>query len=865
MFARVCLSRRLALLCLFALAAIVAAAPRTAVADQAAPLVSATDARRVFVSGVPDRFDRVRAAVEKAKQQSGRDYRVIIVGDSGGRQTAKTMLEAVIERWGREGATADGKTIGFDPARDVTIVLDMKGRTIAMRAPWGLEVSSGLDPATIEEELIKKVFVPKAKDEQYDQGLSDLVGATESWVKNRADRDKARVEAARVFRTRTLPLGLLAAGTLGGLTAFFIQRSRHDRRMAEARKKLDAFKGEVVALSDLLDGQQERHRLLPHTDPDFKTPMEGATRATYDNVQTSIRRYRERWLSLMDVWEKAEDRLNSEWFLGTAEAEDAIKLLDSAEARPPLADVAGECRAPLDVLEQSHETARKLADDLDATLGTAASRLEKIAARGRSNAPFQADVAEATRYLAVARQTLEADPVEARGRLEQATALLGRTLGQIDAFEAADDRRAKAGQSADEAEKKIHAKRAEGWLLNEPGADPQRLVDEARQHVAMAAQLLDAGELDGAVKHIEQAERDIAEALSMLESIVAAKTRIDELLPGAIARLEALATRRSQTVQALEQMADSYAESSWSDLADNVAKADEGMVRIKTMLAESQAAAEPSRQHYFRALALLEEAVRQQEWVEGCQAAVTDRRAELDGLRSSLPQRCDTVARRVGELEQRLERQRTDRVRANEHAREAGRLVQVADRGMRMQRPDLLQSGRVLDAADTAAVRAEELATEDDRLARQAFSEIEETDSLIRRAAAWYAEGVSADVRSAVSALEQSKSLLTRQRYEDSIKASSEAARLARESYAAATAEAERRRRVRQQEIQRRQMEDAFVRMSRGAGPWVISLPGGTFRGPDPWRSIMGGGGSFGGGSRSAGGGWSRDTAEVGW
>jgi hypothetical protein len=367
------------------------------------------------------------------------------------------------------------------------------------------------------------------------------------------------------------------------------------------------------------------------------------------------------------------------------------------------------------------------------------------------------------------------------------------------------------------------------------------------------------------VKHIEQAERDVAEALAMLESIVAAKTRIDELLPGAIARLEALATRRSQTVQALEQMADSYAESSWSDLADNVAKADEGMVRIKTMLAESQAAAEPSRQHYFRALALLEEAVRQQEWVESCQAAVTDRRAELDGLRSSLPQRCDTVARRVNELEQRLERQRTDRVRANEHAREAGRLVQIADRGMRMQRPDLLQSGRVLDAADTAAVRAEELATEDDRLARQAFSEIEETDSLIRRAAAWYAEGVSADVRSAVSALEQSKSLLTRQRYEDSIKASSEAARLARESYAAATAEAERRRRVRQQEIQRRQMEDAFVRMSRGAGPWVISLPGGTFRGPDPWRSIMGGGGSFGGGSRSAGGSWSRDTAEVGW
>lgn len=838
-----------------------------AAADQAAPLVSATDSRRVFVSGVPDRFNRVRAALEQAKKESGRDYRVIVVGDAGaGGQSAKNMLEAVIDRWRKESPTADGRPVGFDPARDVTIVLDVKGRTIAMRAPWGLEVSSGLDPATIEEELIKKVFVPRAKDEQYDEGLSDLVAATETWVKNRADRDKARVEAARVFRTRTLPIGLMAAGVLGGLTVFFIQRSRHDRRLHEARTKLAAFKGEVVALSDLLDSQQERHRLLPHTDPDFKTPMQGATRSTYDTVQTSIRRYRERWLGLMDVWERAEGRIDSEWFLGTAEAEAAIRLLDSADARPPLADVAGECRAPLDVLEQAHETARTLADELDVTLGTAGGRLEQLAARGRSSAVFQATIAHVARNLAVARQSLEADPVEARGRLEEATAALGGTLGRIDAFEAADDRRGRALQSAADAEQKIKAKRAEGWLLAEPGADPQALVDESREQVGLAAQLLDAGELEGAIKNVELAERGAAEALAMLESIVAAKTRIDELLPGCMARLEALAARRSQTIQALEQMAAAYSESSWTDLADNTAKADEGLARIRTLITEAQTAAEPGRQHFFRALALLEEVVRQQEWVAGCQMAVTDRRTELDGLRASLPARCTTLAQRVGELEQRLERQRTDRVRANEHAREAGRLVQSAEQGLRVPRPDLLQSGRVLDAADTAAVRAEELATEDDRLARQAFAEIEETDSLIRRAAAWYAEGVSADVRAAISALEQSKALLTRQRYEDSIKAAAEAARLGREAYATATAEAERRRQKRLQDIQRRQMEDAFGRLSRGAGPWMISLPSGSFTGPDPWRSIGGSiGRSIGGSSRSAGGSWSRDIAEVRW
>jgi hypothetical protein len=59
-------------------------------------------------------------------------------------------------------------------------------------------------------------------------------------------------------------------------------------------------------------------------------------------------------------------------------------------------------------------------------------------------------------------------------------------------------------------------------------------------------------------------------------------------------------------------------------------------------------------------------------------------------------------------------------------------------------------------------------------------------------------------------------------------------------------------------------MEESFSRMSRGAGPWVIQLPGGVFTGPDPWRTLGGGGGGPRP-SRTAGGGWSRDIAQVGW
>jgi hypothetical protein len=829
---------------------------------------SPSAAERVFVSGVRDSFEKVRAAIEKAKQESGRDYRVIVVGDAGGDRDATTkMLESLIERWREEsieGRDRSGRPAAFDPSRDVTIVLDVKGRQIAMRAPWGLEVSSGLNPQTIKDELIDKVFVPRAKDEQYDEGLTDLVVATERWVKDKADAKRARVEAAHLFRTRTLPLGLATLAGLGALTTFFVQRARHQRRLAEARQKLADFKSEVVALSDLLDSQQERHRMLPHSDPDFKTPMEGLTRSAYDNVQSALRRYRERWLGLMDVWEKAEESIGKETFLGTAAADEAIRLLDSAAARPPLADVAGECSGPLDALEQAHEKARSLAATLDTTVSTTAQRLDALAKRGRSNAAFQGSMAVAARGVEIAKQDLESDPVAARGRLEEHAAALAGTTVQIEELEAVDDRRTKAAANTEEIAQRVRAKRAEGWLLTEPGANPDALLTASQQDAVLAAQLMDAGETAGGRAHVERAEKANAEVLSLLESIVAAKTKVDDLLPACVARLEALAARRGQAVRAIEQVSGMYADSSWADVGDNVAKADEGLARVRTLLAETQAAADYARQHYFRAVALVEEAARQEDWIEGLYAAIADRRAELDELRAGLPGRHDTVRSRVTNLVHGLERQRTDRVRANERAREAGRLLEAAEQGFKIQRPDLRQVGQVLEAADNAAARGEELAAEDERLARQAYEDLEETDGLVRRVAAWYGEGVSPDIQPATKVLETAKSLLSRQRYEDSLKTSAEASRLAREAYAEATAEAERRRRRRQAQIQQRQMEDSFARMSRGFGPWTIQLPGGTFSGPDPWRTMQRPTVSRSP-SRSAGSGWSSNTAQSGW
>jgi hypothetical protein len=819
---------------------------------------------RVFVAGVPGSFEKVREAVAAAQRESGRQYRVVVVGDAGGGpDAARRLLDSLLDRWRQE--TADPRPAGgFDPARDVTIVLDVGDRQIAVRAPSGLEKSSGLDPGTIKRELVDKVFVPRARDGQFDEGLADLVAATERWVKDAADRKRAQEEASRVWRTRTLPRALAGLAGIGAVAGLAGARLLRDRRLAAAKKKLADFKSEVVALSDMLDGQQERHRMLPHTDPDFKTPMQGLTRAAYDDVQAALRRHRERWLGLMDVWERAQERIGKASFFGTADADAAIGMLDAVEARPQLADVAGECRAPLDGLEQAHERSRALAQEIDSGIAATTARLEEFSQRGRSQASFQGPMADVIRSVDLAKRDLEADPVAARGRLEQQAAELDRINARIEACERIDRRSAAAAAQAEELAAKVRSRRAEGWLLAEPGANPDDLVSSSGRETALAAQLLDAGETDAAAGHVERAEKANAEGLALVESIVAAKARVDELLPSCVARLAELEGRRGEAQAALEAVAEAYDDAAWADVADNVAKSDEGIGRVRTLVTEARAAHDPARQHFFRALALVEEAVRQEDWVAGLCAASTDRRSELEGLRASLPQRRQMVRERVEAVLQGLARQRTDRVRANERAREAARLAEEADRGLSVRRPDPRQVAQVLDAADGAAARAEELAAEDERLARQAFADLEEVDTLIRRAAAWYEEGVSPDVQPAVAALEAAKGLLSRQRYEDSLKSSAEAARLAREAYAEATAEAEMRRRRRQAEIRRRQMEDSFARMSRGAGPWVIQLPGGTFSGPDPWRTTSATRPTHPA-SRTSTSGWSGDTVQGSW
>lgn len=824
------------------------------------PLPAAGEAAAVIVApGIADDFDPVRTAVAAIKEKTGRDYRVVVVDSEGREGGAGRLLPRLVDRWWESRTEGSG----FDPAGDVTILLDIGDRSIAMDVPPSLLAQAGLDLDGLERRVIKDVFVPRAKDMRYADGLAELVTATQRTLDDRIAARAKRARDAEVFRTRTLPIGLASLAAAGAIGWLAWLRIRHAGRLAAARERLAAFKQEVVSLSDMLDAQRERHRLLPHSDPDFKTPMTGMTRNAYDAVQEAIGRYRERWLGLMDVWERAEKRMGEEWFLGTAASDEVVAMLDAADAHPPLDEVAAACRAPLDALENSHERARELAVTVDGDLAAARARLDALAARGRSAAAFEPTLAEAHRGRELGGDDAEADPVAARGRLEEAQTRLRTLAADIEAVEAADDRRRLAAERVAEIRRQVAARRSEGWLLREPGADPDELLNPADREATRAGESLDAADLELAVAHLERSESAAAEAAKLIESIVAARGRAEALLATLASRLESIAATGPTAAADLAFLADRYAETAWEDLAVNPKQAVEAARRAGTLVDEGRAEADLSRQYYFRAVAALEEAERQADWAVTCLAAISARRRDLESLVESLPGLRHRVAGRVAELAATLARRRTDRARANERCREAGRILEAAGELAAAQRPDPRLVEQAIRAAETAAARGEEFAAEDDRLAAQAAADLADAEGLFRRAASWYAEGVKADVRGVEQALRDGKGLLAQQRYEDAIRAAGEAGERARLAYAAATAEAERRRARRIAEQRQRQLEESFARMSRGVGPWVISLPSGGFTGPDPWRSNGSLPRGFGGGSAESS--WSRDVAEVRW
>lgn len=311
--------------------------------------------------------------------------------------------------------------------------------------------------------------------------------------------------------------------------------------------------------------------------------------------------------------------------------------------------------------------------------------------------------------------------------------------------------------------------------MSEPGADPEELLTAAEQEAALAADLLDASDVETAAAHLRRSEEAAAEAARLLESVVAARERAEGLIASLAARLESLAVAGQGAGADLGILADRFAESAWGDLADHPAAAAEAAKRARTLLDEGRADAHVSRQSYFRGRGARGGAAAGRlgrRLPRGRLGPTPRTRGTRDG-RPRIAAPGGRTDRRLGDAA-RLAPHRPRR--ANERCREAQRLVETGDRLAAAGRPDPRQVEQALRAADSATARGEEFADDDERLARQAAADLTEAEGLFRRAASWYDEGIKADVHGVERSLQDARSLLSQQRYEDSIRVSCEAA-----------------------------------------------------------------------------------------
>jgi len=158
-------------------------------------------------------------------------------------------------------------------------------------------------------------------------------------------------------RTYTLPLVLMVVLVLLGVAALVVLYRRKRRLQDAVEEEFQGFRKKAVALMDRLDALRQRHKTLPLTDPDFTAPMSGATLALYNAVEADLNALWERWLEVMELWNRAQKLVRSGSGLAVRQAEEARKLLDQGHVDELLRQSAS-CQERLDRLNRAHEDAR---------------------------------------------------------------------------------------------------------------------------------------------------------------------------------------------------------------------------------------------------------------------------------------------------------------------------------------------------------------------------------------------------------------------------------------------------------------------------------------------------------------------------
>jgi hypothetical protein len=573
------------------------------------------------------------------------------------------------------------------------------------------------------------------------------------------------------------------------------------------REKFAEYREQVTHLSQTLDALQERHKLLPHIDEDFQTPMAGRTLALYQEAEAALVEYRRGWLDLMSVWEKAQSLIEQESFFGVSRYREAERSLAAAGVEMALEAVEKRCREPLDRLEQAHEQAAAELAEAEERSPRLTGRLAEIEQAGLPMEPYRTELAALEDLTAQARDFGRNDPIAALECLAKERRRAAEWNQWVDEILRLRREADEALEQLEVSSSLMNQRRGEGYLLSEPESDPRTPLDEGWRQRQAALEALERGDAKLAAEGISQAVACADEAKQFVERTVAARQSCEQAFVARSVERRRLDDALRQGEARRRELEREFARDSWREVGDHVSRARSLFDQTEAALDEAASLAAPGVQHYLRAAGLVEQCEKERQEAHSLLSAVERRLTELVEIRRKRRDELAELRRRVDRLADTLHRSAADRVRANERCREADRLVRDALDQAEQPRADWPRIETLLKEIARLAEEGERLAQEDFQLARQAADEIAEAEREMQTARGFHRLGITADVSACDRLLDDARRKLHAQEYEDAIRLAARAEKEARQ----AVAEADRRAVQKQSEIEEEQRRAAAM------------------------------------------------------
>jgi chromosome segregation ATPase len=570
---------------------------------------------------------------------------------------------------------------------------------------------------------------------------------------------------------------------------------KHKIRRGKVEAELDEFKTRVVRSGDVMDGLREKHKKLPAVDEDFTVPMEGATRQEYDAIEIVLDNYRDRWLELMETWDKVQELVETEGTGRKAQFQQASAMLKDQSKLEQLAALESECKQRIGRLENAHEDARAAIGKVEGLSEELIGELGQIAAREYAPDPYQTEMDVVAELTDTGTQQVDADPLTASSTLsdarEQLEALLQRTRDVIQCEDAARGLDKKV-EDLDTRTKKM---RADGFLFAEPEASPDKLAADFGSLRSEIKLHLNRGGVDTARRALDAMQRRVDELETVLDTSVTMQDNCRTLLEERRSAMRRLLDEAATAQLEEKHLEKNYPVDSWRGAIDNLESARGMVATMSELLDQAEAAIDIKTQHYIRASHLIAEVRSREAEVSDSIAEVTKRRQELDAQRAECEARVDKIESESDRIGRLLTESRADRDLCNNRYRMARDRVQDVLRSTRQEPTDWPYVATKVEECGADFQRVEELFKQDLQLHGQAQSEVAQAEQEIRKARSFYRAGISADLSRASGILLDASRALSNQDYERAVQHANQAQQAARDALGAAQQRMERRQR----------------------------------------------------------------------